>query len=127
VPRCFLIFYPNGNLVPGLNSIPYYTLYKNQSFSTQETIGVIAMSENAWEVLDTVVGDLQAEIIRGLLEANDIPVVLTQEGIGKSVYPVVIGPLANIQVLVPQKDIELARQLLLEYNSGAYDTASSES
>ena len=85
------------------------------------------MSDNAWEILDTVAGSLQAEIIRGLLEANDIPVILTQEGIGRSVYPVVIGPLANIQILIPQKNIELARQLLSEYKSGVYDTESDES
>jgi len=84
------------------------------------------MPDNEWEVLDTVAGDLQAEIIRGLLEANEISVILTQEGIGRSVYPVVIGPLANIQVMVPLKQIELARQLLSEYRSGIYDTDPSD-
>ena len=78
------------------------------------------MSEKKWEILDIISGDLQAEIIRGMLEANEIPVVLIQEGAGRSVYRVAIGPLANVQVMVPSKFLNDAQKILEEYYAAIY-------
>jgi hypothetical protein len=36
------------------------------------------MSDQTWEVVEIVSGDLQAELLRGLLEAQGIPVMLSQ-------------------------------------------------
>lgn len=38
------------------------------------------MVENKWELVITVSGELQADLIRSLLEAQDIEVFLNQEG-----------------------------------------------
>ena len=41
------------------------------------------MSEQSWEKIGVAAGDLQAKIFKGLLEAQGIPVVLSQEGAGR--------------------------------------------
>jgi len=79
------------------------------------------MSEIQWEVVDEVAGDLQAELLRGLLEARGIEAWLSQEGIGHSVYPVTVGPLSKVQILVPSEQSQTARMILEEYYSGKLD------
>jgi len=76
------------------------------------------MTGEQWEVVDEVPGDMQAEILRGFLEAQGIKVWLSQEGIGHSVYPVTIGPMGRVQILVPQEQSQSARALLADYYSG---------
>ena len=63
-----------------------------------------------WIVLDEVAGMLQAEILRGLLEAQEIPTVLSQEGAGRAMG-LIVGSMGNVQILVPSKDQERAREL----------------
>ena len=75
------------------------------------------MTGKEWEVVDEVNGDLQAEILRGLLEANGIPVFLSKEGAGH-VYAVNIGPLGRVEILVPNERFDQARLLLGKYYSG---------
>ena len=81
------------------------------------------MTGEQWEVVDEVPGDMQAEILRGFLEAQGIKVWLSQEGIGHSVYPVTIGPMGRVQILVPQEQSQsaacLARRLLF-WKAGEY-------
>lgn len=79
------------------------------------------MAENSWDVIETVSGDLQAEIIRGLLEAHGIPVVLSQEGIGRSVFHVTVGPLSEIEIFVPSGKRQLSRELIADYYSGVFE------
>jgi len=74
------------------------------------------MDNYHWEIVDQVAGELQAELIRGILEAQDIEVVLSQEGVGH-VYAVNIGVIGRVQVLVPQKDSSRAKQILKQYYS----------
>jgi hypothetical protein len=73
-----------------------------------------------WELLVEVEGHIQAEILRGLLEAQEIEVELDQEGAGRSAFPVTFGILGTVRVSVPAHDLERARQILAEYESGAY-------
>ena len=70
-----------------------------------------------WIVLAEVPGMLQAEILRGLLEAQEISTVLSQEGAGKAIG-LTIGTLGTVQILVPSKDQERARELLEAYYAG---------
>ena len=76
------------------------------------------MSEEKWEVVDEIQGDMQAEILKGLLEAQGIKVWLSQEGIGHSVFPVTISAMGNVQILVPQDQVQSARAILDEYYAG---------
>lgn len=72
------------------------------------------MTEEQWEVLDEITGSIEAEILRGMLEAKDIPVVLSQEGAGRAIG-LTIGPLGETQVLVPKNKLEDARMVLDDF------------
>ncbi len=72
------------------------------------------MSDVRWEVADEVAGDLQAELLRGLLEAQGIRVWLSQEGAGR-VYGLALGRLGRVQILVPTDEVEKARSILEDY------------
>jgi len=76
------------------------------------------MVDEKWEVVDEVPGDLQAEILRGLLEAQGIKVWLSQEGIGHSVFPVTISPMGRVQILVPNDQLQFAQTVLNDYYAG---------
>jgi hypothetical protein len=76
------------------------------------------MTEEKWEVVDEVQGDMQAEILRGYLEAQGIKVWLSQEGLGHSVYALTVGSMGAVQILVPNVQVQTARALLDEYYAG---------
>jgi hypothetical protein len=75
------------------------------------------MQNTEWLVLVRMPGDLNAEILRGLLEARDIPVRLIKEG-AATAYGVTIGPFGEAELLVPATHWEEAEQVLEEYESG---------
>lgn len=58
-------------------------------------------------------GLLQAEIIKGKLEANDIPALLEYESLGP-VMGLTVDGLGEVRVLVPEDRVETARALLEE-------------
>ena len=70
------------------------------------------MSEENWQVIEEVGGDLQAEILRGLLEAQGIQVLLSQEGIAHFAYSLTVGPLSTVQILVPTSQLEAAAKTM---------------
>lgn len=74
------------------------------------------MSETDWEVVYETNGSFLAEIIRGLLEAQEIDVVLSQEGAGRA-YGLTVGTLGRVQILVPTKDLDRAQRILEEYET----------
>jgi hypothetical protein len=79
--------------------------------------GDFTMSEERWEVIVEVAGQLQAEIMRGMLEAQGIKVWISQEGAGRA-YGINVGRLGRVQILVPAGEVEQAKALLDEYYSG---------
>ena len=79
------------------------------------------MHEKEWVVVKEVFGSAEAEILRGLLEAQEIQVVLSQEGAGRSLYPVTVGALGKVDVLVPSSYREQALQVIRDYNAGAFE------
>jgi|WetSurMetagenome_2_1015567.scaffolds.fasta_scaffold238097_2 hypothetical protein len=56
-------------------------------------------------------GQLDAEMIRGFLEASGIPAMISQESVGK-VFGMAAGPLGEVNVLVPEDRTDEAMQLL---------------
>jgi hypothetical protein len=78
------------------------------------------MSEENWEVIDEVAGDLQAEMLRGLLEAQGFKVWLSQEGAGKA-YGLTLSTLGTVQILVPSESAERARLIMDDYYAGLYE------
>lgn len=54
---------------------------------------------------------IEAEIIRGMLESNGIPALLKYESLGQ-IYGLTVDGLAQVEVQVPQKYIQDAENLL---------------
>ena len=77
------------------------------------------MMEEKWEVVEMVQGQLQAEILRGLLEAQGVKVWLNQEGAGAA-YGINVGPLGTVEILVPTSAVDQARQVLDAYFAGDF-------
>ncbi len=79
------------------------------------------MSEDKWELVIEVSGEFQANLLRNLLEAQGIKVFLNQEGAGKA-YGFTVGPLGQVQVLVPEHQSQEARQIVDDYYAGKFET-----
>jgi hypothetical protein len=56
-------------------------------------------------------GLLRAEIVKGKLESNDIPVLLEYESLGP-VMGLTVDGLGQVRVLVPEDKLEMAQALL---------------
>jgi len=80
------------------------------------------MAESSWQVIDEVAGSGMADILRGLLEAQGIEVLLSQEGAGHFGYPVTVGRLGAVQILVPAEKVSQAQNILAEYHAGLLST-----
>lgn len=73
-----------------------------------------------WVMVDEVSGDVIAEIMRGMLEAQGIDVWLSQEGAGKA-YGISISGLGMVHVMVPASQEESARAILEAYYQGTLE------
>jgi hypothetical protein len=78
------------------------------------------MVEEQWVLVDKVQGQLQAELLRGLLEAQGIDVYLNQEGAAHA-YAVSVGTLGMVEILVPTSEVAKARQILEAYYRGDFN------
>jgi len=67
------------------------------------------MKDN-WVDLLVTYDSLEAEMIKDLLESGEIPVVIRSAKV--SPYPVNIGKIGEVKVLVREEDIEKAKELL---------------
>jgi hypothetical protein len=68
-------------------------------------------------VVETTSGLIEAEILRGLLEANGINVWLSHESAGK-VIGLSVGPLGQVDLLVPAEQEDDAKKILSDYHAG---------
>ncbi|MBG7609614.1 MAG: DUF2007 domain-containing protein [Anaerolineae bacterium] len=78
------------------------------------------MSQQKWIMVTTVSGEMQAELMRGLLEAQEIPVMLMQESAGK-VFGITNSPLGEVEILVSQSNFEAARDVIAKYYAGEFE------
>ena len=78
------------------------------------------MSEDKWELVIEVSGEFQANLLRNLLEVQGIKVFLNQEGAGKA-YGLTVGPLGQVQILVPEHQSQEARQIVDDYYAGKFE------
>jgi len=84
------------------------------------------MDELKWELLTESSGRFEADLLKSYLEAEGIEVQLFQEGAGQDIYPVTFGPLAMVQVFVPNDKINDARSILENFNSQGDDSSAEE-
>lgn len=79
------------------------------------------MEKLSWDLLTEVHGRWQAELIKSMLNANEIEVELFQESAGQNyAYPTIIGEFARVQLFVPNSKLELAKQLLEISQKGSH-------
>lgn len=83
------------------------------------------MVEEEWILVDRVQGQLLAEMLKGLLEAQGIRVWLNQEGAAHA-YAVAVGTLGMVEILVPTSETEQARQVLEAYYRGDFENTEFE-
>lgn len=69
------------------------------------------MEKSDWVVVDNVSGELAAQVIKSLLESEDIPVLLQPKS-GARAYAFSVGYLGEVKILVPPKFAERAKVLL---------------
>ncbi len=65
-------------------------------------------------------GQLEAEMIKGFLEAQGLDVVLSQESIGRT-YGLTAGSLGQVKILVPETQAEEAASILNAMERGEYE------
>ncbi len=75
------------------------------------------MTRADWILLKTVYNIAESEVIKGMLEAQEIKVLLEQEGAAKAIG-LNVGSLGEIQILVKSSDKELANEVLSDFLSG---------
>jgi hypothetical protein len=73
-------------------------------------------------VAGTFVGTMEAEIVKGLLEASGIVCFLSQEGAARAAG-IQIGPMGEVDVLVSKADAQAAKALVDDYLSGRLSPA----
>jgi hypothetical protein len=75
------------------------------------------MKENDWVLAAEVTGELEAVLIRSMLEAQGIPVTLFQESAARAIG-IQISTLGNAQIFVPANEKDRASELLNSYFYG---------
>ncbi len=78
------------------------------------------MTNSKWVSVAKIHDDIQAEVLRGLLEAQDIPVVLSKEGAGRAIG-LTVGSLGEVDILVPESYQSEARETLASYERGEFE------
>jgi hypothetical protein len=68
-------------------------------------------------VVASTSGMIEAEILRGLLEAKGITVLLLQESAGKAIG-LSVGPLGQVNLMVPADQAAEATKILDDYHAG---------
>jgi hypothetical protein len=69
-------------------------------------------------------GQLEAEMIKAFLEAQEIPVALNQESVGRT-FGLSAGRLGQVQVLVPNSRVDEPNKVLKDLREGEYDLGES--
>jgi hypothetical protein len=75
------------------------------------------MANPHWVLIQKFYDTIEAEIVRGLFEAQGIQVLLSQEGAAKALG-VSVGAMGDTELMVPAEQEAPARELLRQFLSG---------
>jgi hypothetical protein len=75
--------------------------------------------QSKFSIVATASGKLEADIIKGMLEAQGVETMLSYEAAGTA-YGLGVGPLARVEILVRDEQVPEAEAILAEYHSGTY-------
>lgn len=76
-----------------------------------------AKMTNKWVDVLITYDPIEAEIIKDLLESGGVPVVLRSSKVGP--YPVNVGKMGEVKILVKEEDKELAEKVI----KGEFDSS----
>jgi len=77
---------------------------------------LMAKKQSDFVVIQTVQGQLTAEVIKSHLEDEGIPVLLQSESVGR-VYGLITDGLGGVKILVPQEFADEAKEIIKEDDS----------
>ena len=78
-------------------------------------------NENNLAIVADIPNSVQAELLRGLLEANGIPAILSEQSAARAIG-LANATMANVQILVREEHAEEARQLLSDFDKGLFSS-----
>jgi hypothetical protein len=78
------------------------------------------MSDRKWEFVTSVSDPIQAEILKGLLEAQGVMIHIVREGY-QAAYGFANQPSVRIELLAPNDQAEEAKQIIADYNAGKFE------
>lgn len=77
------------------------------------------VSENAgWVLFGSFYNDVEAYILKGVLETNGIPCVINNE-LMSTVYPLPVSDVGSINVLIPADMVKLAEEIMRSSDQGS--------
>lgn len=82
------------------------------------------MTSKDWKLIKIVYNNAESEIIKGMLEAQEILVLLAQEGAAKAIG-LNVGTLGEIQIHVKASDFVAAKAVLDDFYSGNFEESNS--
>jgi hypothetical protein len=77
------------------------------------------MSSPKWVIVTKVSGELQGELLRGLLQAQGIEVNLVQEGAARAIG-ITAGPLGEVEIMVPESQLQEAQDVIRRFRRGDF-------
>ncbi|MBC8330734.1 MAG: DUF2007 domain-containing protein [Anaerolineae bacterium] len=83
------------------------------------------MNKPKWVLAAKIEGEFQAEVLRGLLEAQGIPAYISMEGAARALG-VNIGPFGEVDILVPDDRLQDALAVIEAYQAGEFENMGDE-
>ncbi len=78
------------------------------------------MDQPQWVVAAKVAGELQGELLKGLLEAQGITVHLAIEGAARAIG-ITIPQLGEVEIMVPDNQLQEAQDIIEQYEAGGFE------
>lgn len=78
------------------------------------------MDNTKWVVAAKAAGELQAELLRGLMEAQGLSVYLAIEGAARAIG-ITVGSFGEVDIMVPESDLQAALKIIKSYNAGEFE------
>ena len=82
-------------------------------------------NKKTWEVVEEAVNSIQAELIRGLLEAQGVTAMISQEGYQRAMGLMGTND-AMLEILVPNDQVEDAKKILSDYYAGNLESGGAD-
>jgi hypothetical protein len=78
------------------------------------------MTERKWVLIEVVNDAIQAEILKGLLEAQGVMVNIVREGY-QTAFGISGQMGVRIEIMAPSDQTELAKQVIADYHTGKFE------